>query len=197
MSLRLGTGIGPLGGAGMVGLWNASSLIKSVQTGTILGDGSTTVTISSVVTTNSVLLWTGHTSQYVATASGNEPNGWITLTNSTTISATKSATSGTVTIGFIVLEFVPGVIKSVQYASATVPTSSASATASITAINTAKSCLMYLGTGGGPGSGIAPGYNYLRGVITSSTVVTAQFDGAVTSNSFGNPTLSVAIVEFF
>jgi hypothetical protein len=75
---------------GMVSLWGASSLIKSVQRGTISvgASGSGTLTIAAVDTSRTILSYlfvsTGDTNANPSTAMAT-----LTLTNSTTVTGTK------------------------------------------------------------------------------------------------------------
>lgn len=77
--------------------------IKSIQYGTIAitsPDTSATGTINAVDTTKAALFYLGQSN-----SSNNSPVR-ITLTNSTTVTATRGADSGgTATVSFMVLEF--------------------------------------------------------------------------------------------
>ena len=150
MSLRLGTGIGPLGSAGMVGLWGASSIIENIQEiGTTFGvsSASGTGTITSVdlnrsicVSSNAVnytnddgLLGPGYTLARVK------------LSSTTTITGENysagSAYSNLVRVQIV--QFRPGVIKSIQRG--TVSGSSALLNVSLTAVNRAKTIVLVAG----------------------------------------------------
>jgi hypothetical protein len=185
---------GPLGGGGLVGLWGASGLIASVQYGTIAIGGagtSGTATITAVNTANAVLVdlrqsnnWSGGTDpQYVSTS--------LALTNSTTVTASRYASGGiSATAAFAVIEFRPGVLKSVQYGSVSLAAAT-SATATITAVNPATTILLSLGITGDPTARADYFYSYLT--LTNSTTVTAtRASGGGTSI-----THAFAAVEFF
>lgn len=170
MSLRLGTGIGPLGSAGMVGLRGASSLIESMQYGTVALGGSTsaTATITAVDLNRSILIdlrqsnnWSGGTQPaYTSTD--------LALSNSTTITAVRQAVGGiTCTAAFCVIQFRPGILKSVQ--SGTV-TSTGTTTATITAVNPNKAFVLSLGLSGDSGGRDDYFYGYLA--LTDATTVT-------------------------
>ena len=79
--------------------------VKSVQTGTILmiGVTSNTATISSVNTAKSVVLFGGWTTDNTSGTLTFAP--YLTLTNATTVTATRSNTSNTTTVSYTVLEF--------------------------------------------------------------------------------------------
>lgn len=145
MSLRLGTGIGPLGSAGMVSLWNASSLIKSVQSGTFSTGGTTSgnVTISAVDPANSLVLHNGHRhdSPYGIGADG----GVLKITSSTNVSITKITYATTDLVTFIVVEFMPGVIKSIQRGHVQFGSSTSAINLTITAVNLSKTGLFFNG----------------------------------------------------
>lgn len=111
---RQRTFIGPQGMSGMVGLWGAPSLIRSIQRGiiSITSAASATATITAVVTDNCVIrllgVNTGGASTYDLVPT-------IALTNSTTVTATRYSTAANATTAsFEVIEYAPGVIKSVQ-----------------------------------------------------------------------------------
>jgi len=198
MSLRLGTGIGPLGSAGMVGLRGASSLIQSMQTGTIaVGINSPgTTTISAVNTSVSVLIPGGWSAAYNTGNAIYATQPRITLTNSTTVTA-ATYTNGTgvnSTNAFTVMEFRSGVVKSIQYGN-TSGTSGAD-TATITAVNTAKSYVIYLGLNSTSSNAYAqegPQRYYARVDLTNSTTVTARYSEAAGQTM----TINFAVVEFF
>ena len=79
--------------------------VKSVQTGTILMSGvtSNTATISSVNTAKSVVLFGGWTTDNTSGSLLFAP--YLTLTNATTVTATRSTISNTTTVSYTVLEF--------------------------------------------------------------------------------------------
>jgi len=183
----------------MVSLWGASSLIKSVQHGSIATtSASATATISAVATENCLLIFGGEDDPY---ATGNQPNQKyvvLSLTNSTTVTQTRNATDGSnVTSTFCVIEFMPGVVKSVQYGSISL-VGAVSNTATITGVNTAKSIIVYMGqttTVATVGSDWNSQYNSIRSTLTSSTVVTA-----VRRSDAGGvvgPTVGFGVLEFF
>lgn len=176
---------GPLGGSGVVGLWGASSLIKSIQTvGVSVGASAATATatITAVNPNHTILL---RESWYGNFGVGNSPGASLsdlTLTNATTVTATVY-TTGTGTDSFqrgYVVEFMPGVLKSAQYGNITIASSAASATATITAVNTAKALLLFCGhTSTASGAYSATDIKDLSAYmdLTNSTTVTALRPG--------------------
>ena len=170
----------------MVGLWGQSSLIASVQRGTISlsGSNSGTATIAAVLTENSVLRMLGNSMN--STQLGKACTA-LTLTNSTTItgSVDTAPTPTTTVIGFEIVEYQAGVVKSVQRTTASVNTA-----VTITTVNTAKSELHLLGmTDAGTVDTIS---SYMpRVTLTNATTVTPTI---VSGNS---QTTRVQVVEFF
>ena len=94
-------------------------VIKSTQYGSIfLGKAilTNTATINSVDVNNSIILYLGNSSSY-SNVQVEVYLNYITLTNATTVTCTRG---GTGTFGydasgyFVVIEFYPGIIKSIQ-----------------------------------------------------------------------------------
>jgi hypothetical protein len=118
------------------------SFIKSIQRGTIAiagGSVTNTATITSVNLACAYVVWLGVTT----TDTTAEPDrDWtnVVLTNATTVTATRqSSVFGTSTVSFEVIEFVPGVLKSLQTGTITIATSAATGTATLPiAVTTTK-----------------------------------------------------------
>jgi len=182
--------LGPAGMGGMVGLWGASSLIKSIQRGTIAITGATsaTATIAAVAMENCRLVRTGRLYSD-NTGSGAQSFIRLTFTNATTITATvvTSPSAQTATVGFEVIEYVPGVIKSVQRGTVTFPTT----TATITEVNTAKSQIDHLGSTANSGGAIGS-VQETNATLTNGTTVT------ITSGTTGDLQVTgFQVVEWF
>ena len=80
--------------------------VKSVQTGTIVITNTNltnTATVSSVNTAKSVVLFGGWTTDNASGTLIFSP--YLTLTNATTVTATRSNTANTTTVSYTVLEF--------------------------------------------------------------------------------------------
>lgn len=181
--------LGPQGMGGMVGLWGASSLIASVQTGTITlnASASGTATITSVNTANSVIVAGGFS---VNNATANTSfSAYLTLTNATTVTATTVGTGNDRVVAFTVIEFIPGVIRSVQSAIMTL-SGVASASVTITSVNTAKSYVAYLGMN----TNVAEDQTLPRVVLANATTVTAT---RAVAGAGGGTSLPYFVVEFF
>ena len=195
-------GTGTLGGAGMVGLWGASSLIKSVQYVSIAwvtnGATSGTATIAAVDTAQSVCLPLSFTSPNNTANDVKSSFPKIVLTNGTTVTATIGGLTGsalTVTVNAVVVEYAPGVLKSVQTGSIAVA-SATSNTATITSVDTSKSVLIHnMMTSDDANTGVAfrPDQIQHRLALTNATTITA------TRGTAGTVTVTVpfTIMEYF
>lgn len=195
--------VGRLGRTRLLGLpysarvsqWMARGFIQSLQTGTIAiinGSVSGTATLSPAVRPeNAWLIPMGYTSTEAAGAL-TDFNALITLTNATTVTGTRTGNTQLLTPRFAMLEFVPGVIRSIQYSSATL-TAVASAAATISAVVAAKTIVTPLGfsTNAG-GGGIAGSQCDLDVQLTNTTTVT------VTGNNSANTyTVGFVVVQFY
>lgn len=151
----------------------ASGILSSnAQKGTVnlTNVTSNTATITSVDTTRSILLWGG----YRGTSNSSAPRFMpaITLTNGTTVTGSRQvASTDTSDVAFTVLEFAPGLIKSINRGVLTIATSSLSQTATVTAVDTSKCLLSWLGCNN---SQADTSYrdNYSMATLTNSTTVT-------------------------
>ena len=181
--------LGPQGMGGMVSLWGASSLVASVQTGTIALNASpnVTATITAVNTANAVIVFGGFS---VNNATANTSfSVYVTLTNATTVTATTVGTGNDRVVAFTVIEFMPGVIRSVQGGTITLA-GVASNTATITSVNTAKSYVAYLGMS----TNVAEDQTLPRVVLTNATTVTAT---RAVAGAGGGTTASYQVMELF
>lgn len=188
-------GTAVLGGAGMVSLWGASSLIRSVQTGTLsVGNGNTsnTATITAVAVEHSVLLYGSSTPALVGS---DQRNAWakLAITNATTLTGTIITDAGYATaIQYTVVEFMPGVVKSIQNSAITL-SGGGSASVSITAVNTGKSWLCQNGITTDTYTPADPGNYQIRLTFASASSVTATRGVA----GAGNFVVNFQVVEFF
>lgn len=144
---RQRTFIGAQGMAGMVSLWGASSGVIGIQRATIsiaAASGSNTSTITAVNMANARLRLLGMACNNAA-ANSTASSVQIVLTNATTVTATRSATGvADAQVTFEVIEYAPGLIRSIQRGTITI-SGSGSNTAAITDVNTARTELDYLG----------------------------------------------------
>jgi hypothetical protein len=136
-------------GTAPVGTWltGGSIGVRSVQRGSITIAGastSNTATITSVNLTTSIVTYLGCT--LVGAENPDHAFARVTLTDATTVTATKGAGTGgadNVVLNYDVVEFVSGALKSVQRG--TITCAAGTATATISAVNTAKSAIQLLG----------------------------------------------------
>jgi len=131
-----------LTGAGLASIVSARGrrgIIKSIQRNTITLNNvtSNTATINAVDPNNAVLNYLGFAGGSTSTTIKNIMTR-VELTNSTTVTATvNTAIASNHVISFEVVEYFPGIIKSLQRG--TISASSSPGTATITAVDTTKS----------------------------------------------------------
>lgn len=189
------------GGPSLVGSLLRGTFIQSIQRGTVsCGNASATGTasITAVVMGNSMLI-PGHFR--VATVTTNSPQGVIPrieLTNTTTVTGTVDTTGTGLdsTQPFQVVEFVPGILRSVQRGTITIGSGNTSGTATITAVVTGKAFVNYLGmttTDNTAWGTIDPGVVLASLVLTNTTTVTAQKN----SSHLFTDTVSYEVIEFW
>jgi hypothetical protein len=158
-------------GAGGYFLGGGGLKIKSIQRGTIAlaGVGSNTATITAVDVNNAVLRLIGQSQ-----SGGNSGDSCrIALTNSTTITATRSDGTATTTVSWEVVEFIPGAIKSIQRG--TIDTSSVNPnTATITSVDTTHAWVDHLGYSCTDTASGSPANWWTRLTLTNGTTVTCQ-----------------------
>lgn len=123
------------------------NVIRSIQRGTITIAGAAT---SNTATITSVSLAAAKINFLGCTALGNEPPthayARVTLTDATTVTATKNSGTGgsdDVVVSYEVVEYTSGVIKSIQRG--TISAAAGSATATISSVNTTKTEVNYMG----------------------------------------------------
>lgn len=183
-------GTGPLGGAGMVGLWGASSLVQSVQQVTwTINAATVNTTIAAVDTSRSIVVGQGAMSQLGSNVIPVGTVGGLRLTSSTNLQGRRSLYQSFPDLAAAsVVEFAPGVIRSIQ--NVVITQSTAATTATITAVNTAKTFLIvHVDLYSGPGYQACP-----RVTLTNATTVTSTVD---TYSASYAPESYIQIVEFF
>lgn len=154
-------------------------LNSSTQTGSINianGGSSNTATITAVTASQSMVIWGGFNSADGVNSLWSD-SVYLALTNGTTVTATANSTvsgsTGT-TIPFTIVEFKSANIRSVNRGTITIATSSASNTASITAVNTSYAIPNFTGfSSGNAGGGVIGNISLTSLVLTNSTTVTA------------------------
>lgn len=131
-------------------LGGSSGGIKSIQRGTITvgaGNLTATATITTVVPANTRLVWIGNSSTEDGTTSVPSAGLRVDLTNSTTVTATRLATTGSTIVSFEVVEYVTGMVRSVQRGTISVTNGNLSGTATFatTLTNVDRATLDVLG----------------------------------------------------
>lgn len=170
-----------------------ASAIKSIQTGVIaLGAAASAIaTITAVNVNSSLLLFHGYNANN-ASSFPTDSAVKITLTNSTTVTATRNAAqAGAVPVAFTVIEFYPNVVKSCQYGTITLA-SVGSNTATITSVNTAKSSVVNLGWSSNYGS-TWTAQQVVKFTLTNATTITATVDASVGATTIA----SFLVIEFY
>jgi hypothetical protein len=186
---RIAKQSGPMAQAGAVALWGASSIIKSVQSGYLTGGtNSYAATIAAVNPNHCLLLY----QNFDHSGSGTQAyyfTNTLTLTDATTITVGRQSAGGAVIgVAWTVLEFLPGVIKSIQAGLITL--AAAPGTATVNAVNPQKCMLLYEGSLSphtGPEANIWP----VKLVLTNATTVTAS------TYTNANAQAAFRLVEFF
>lgn len=169
-----------------------ADIIVSIQAFEITigtGAASNTATITSVDTTKSVIFFGGYTTTDTAAGSTSCVRG--ELTNATTVTAYRNASSATstCTLRGTVVEFASSAITSIQTGTITL-TGATSNTATISSVDTTKSVVFFLGNTS-THSTTSPRINCCRVSLTNATTVTCSRD----TNS-SNVTAGYAVVEF-
>ncbi len=173
----------------------ATGIIHSIQPFEItIGTSATsnTATITSVDTSKSVIFFGGFTT----THNGNTYREFfprVELTNGTTVTAYRdtSSASQTVTVRGTVVEFESAAVTSVQAGTINMASSSASGTATISAVTTSRAAVFYLGNTNTT-STTSPQSVLVRTDLTNSTTVTATRATANTAVL----TVGYCVVEF-
>ena len=184
---------GPLGGSGMVGRWGASSLIENIQYGTVALSGVTnaTTTITSVDITRATVIHLGQSNNWSGGSGAQYSSAYVELTNATTVKAVRNTVGGIdCNVNFAVIQFCPGILRSVQTGSVTI-NSGLTNTATVTTVNTDKSLLIYLGL---QSNAAVDGAGYERLSLTNATTITGTRQD---TTGGGIPTVTFALLEFF
>jgi hypothetical protein len=171
-----------------------SSAVKSIQYGTAStgAAASGTATITSVTTTNSAIIFNGQVCQVASSSAMSSCLVHGVLTNATTVTATRGASSGSaVILHFCVLEFNSGILNSsTQAATIQIASAGTSNTATITSVTTSQTATMYGGLITSNGSGAGNVYAYAQLTNGTTLTVTRNSNAAVTT------TVPVTVMEF-
>ncbi len=166
-----------------VGQWGRASIIKSIQQGSIDLNNvtSNTATITAVNLSNAVLFSNAFNTAYGASQSDIVfPS--ITLTNATTVTAIRTTGNATaMPVLFTVLEFQPGIVKSVQYGNT-------GSSTTITTVDPNKAIALPLGQ-----------VSTLVGTVVGTEFRSLKLNNAtsVTVAGAGGGAVSFVVVEFY
>lgn len=115
----------------------------------------------------------------------------LDLTNSTTLTATRQAATNTAVVYYAVIEFLPGVIRSVQRGSISMSGAQTTNTATITEVATAKSFVFNNGFQVQDNNGYMARSLCSASLTNSTTVTTVRWASTFTAQ------MSYQVVEFF
>jgi len=160
--------------------------IQSVSIAVTAGNSTNTATITSVDTDTSFLIFQGQSCDATTANDSSDVFTRITRTNATTVTATRSGTTGATTINAVVIEGTANLVDTVQFGTVTIAASSATDT--VTSVDTARSSLFWLGQSRATSSTILTSHGTIQ--LTNATTITGDInnpDGAV---------LGYVLVEF-
>jgi len=169
----------------------ASSMVASVQRGSIaLGGGvtSNTATISSVDPTRSVVVFLGNDSD-TATIDRIFPK--VELTNAATVTASRTSGTGTIHVGFAVIEFAPGVVSQIQQVSKTLNDPDTSGNVTLTSVDTSRTVCFPRGFTVGGNSSMAN--TVALGYLADTTTFTVERNASAAGATV---TYEATVVEF-
>jgi hypothetical protein len=149
---------------------------------------SNTATVSTVDTGVSFIIWGG---SRCANTNADDAMGRVTLTNSTTITATRTTSDATnsLTITGTLIES-SYLVASVQRG--TISLSGTSATATISSVDTARTAVSLLGASSGRAAALTQNSGHPIASLTDATTVRVEY----TSTSSGTTVASYEAVEF-
>jgi hypothetical protein len=153
--------------------------VRSVQRGTIaLAATSATATINRVQLEHAVLIVSVEDISNINALDRNAVR--VELTDALTVTAYYNTSAGnSASVTWEVIEFVPGTVKRVQRGTAATAAAS-STTATITAVNPAKSFVFNLGFTSSDSGVVNLGTNTSRWTVTNATTLTFNGSGAYT-----------------
>lgn len=152
--------------------FNSGVLNSSTQNFALTSTGTaTTQTITSVTTSQAMIVWGGFSSSNASATQDKSP--WATLTNGTTVTTNVHTASSFPTTCFTVVEFKASDIKSVNRGSINIGSGASSATATISSVNTGKCIANWLGQTNSSTSNNTLAHSFNTLVLTNATTVTA------------------------
>ncbi len=179
---------GQASGSSQVINWMAQPLVRSVQRGTVtLAGTSSDATLSRpVLVQNSVLAFIGDVNQGGLDTS--DVMTYLTLVNGSTVRATRQNNFGGLAVGYQVVEYIPGVLRSNQSGVIDMAGGGSATSTLSTAVDPTKAQLSWLGLS--VAFGTALNGTLIRLDVTNATTITASCEIAI----FGH--VSYQIIEF-
>ncbi len=173
-----------------------SDAVDSIQQGTITmttTNVSATDTISSVTTARSAVVYNGQSS-INSTISFGQSALDLSLTNATTVTATRDvATSTTTIVNYVVIEFATGIVDSIQEFTVIIAEDlDTTNTATISSVDTSRSFIFPGGIKTTNAGSVELDDSVCYAELTNATTVTATRNA---TNAI-NPTISGTVVEF-
>ncbi|MBX9583665.1 MAG: hypothetical protein K2X87_25465 [Gemmataceae bacterium] len=163
----------------------ASPYVRSVQAVSITipaGSTSATQTVTSVSTTRSVIFWDGQLTDNTSLAP-DRTTARLTLTDATTVTATRAASSGTngITVKAYLVEFQASVVDSVEYGTVSIGSGASSNTATVASVDVTRSTVFYLGSTTTSNSSGTAEQHLMTVTLTDATTVTAATSATSTA----------------
>jgi len=180
-----------------------NQVIKAVQYGSINFTDDAFLTLTDTINTvdldNTYIIFLGATTNVAAENLGVSLFR-VELTNATTVTAYRyegDAFTDDLTVQYCVVEFMPGVLKSVQAGTIFMNGAQhASNTATINSVNTTKSVVYHLGEiAAGAATGTEP-QAYTNLTLTNATTITA-FRGSAGGSSTDDTTVGYIVTEYY
>lgn len=171
-------------------------LIRSIQQGSVAINGSTasgTTAITAVTLANSMILYEGYRLSYATAEDIRRTSPRLELTDTTTVTAYRQANDSATAIpavGFTVVEFYPGILKSVQRGTIAIAAATSNTATLSQAVSTTRAMVMFLGV---TSDALAAEMreHYATVTLTNGTTVTATVTTAGSSVVVG-----YQVVEF-
>jgi hypothetical protein len=139
-----------------------------------------------------MIVWGGETSSDSSDAAGTKVEARVTLTNATTVTATRHTTdTNTITVNGTVVEFVSSAIQSIQYGTGTIASGSTSAHVTISSIDTTNAFVQYLGQSSATTANTAYNRFWSSAKLTAATNVKVE-----RNTSTDDVTVGFVVVEF-
>ncbi len=166
--------------------------ITSIQYGSVVinaASSSNTATIAAVTTARSAVVWLGSKTNTPALANADSA-GILTLTNTTTVTASRQSTSNSLTVYFAVVQFAASVIQSIQEVTTTVADGSTTANSTISSVTVANCMCLF----GGWKSGSTSSGSLFRPLafLAGATTVTAE----KVQTGGGSSIVMINVIEF-